>query len=193
MAASWRGIDYFRAVAEPSAKPATEAQLKQRRIFAVAMLWLKPILDLINIGYQSTTTAKTPMNAALSYHMKAAVVELAEDYGIDFSKAIFSKGELLTSFVKEWSSLEDGLFYVKWEDAAESWFAAASDLATYIVYNPVKETFVTFKDVANRADKETLLQLPQTFVGDELHVYLYYVSRDGKQVSTSLYLGKNIL
>jgi len=104
-------------------------------------------------------------------------------------KAIFSVGELLGSFVREMVCLSDQLLYMSWQNVAESIYSAATDRATVIVYNPSKRAFVTFKGEAGRGDMETLLQLPATFAGDEVHAYMYFVCAAGDRVSTSVYLG----
>ncbi len=41
------------------------------------------------------------MNGAVSYHLKEAVVRADGTLRIDYSKAIFSRGELLTSHITE--------------------------------------------------------------------------------------------
>lgn len=186
----WRGIDYMKIVSGPYAKPATQAQLDQRLKFALVSGWLRPLKDLICLGYQFFTGTKTPMNAAISYHLKEAVVQEASGYVIDFSKAVFSRGELLVSFVKELILLLDGLLQIKWEDQAASMFCKATDKATFIVYNPEKKQFVTFQDVAERGNKAVALQLPKAFANDQVHVWMGYVNVAGDNVSTGVYLGE---
>ena len=188
VAASWRGIDYFRSVGE-SDKPASIGQVNQRMMFAVVMAWLKPILQLISIGYQDVKTAKTPLNAAMSYHLKEAVKGSGPDFEIDFSKAILSRGELLNVFVGPLSAQSGARLSMHWENAASSIYSQDSDKAVFAVYNPGKDRFVTFLQVASRGDRQVVLQLPANFVGEEVHVYHFYVSERQNAVSTSLYLG----
>ena len=188
IAANWRGIDYLRSTWEVT-KPASPAQLNQRHRFALAIGWVKPLISLINIGYQSVKTAKTPLNAAVSYHIKHAVVGKAPDFQIDFPKAIFSIGTLQPAVIREISREPEALMYVRWEDQLETIFCAGTDRATFIIYNPEKKTFLSFKDAAMRADGEVMLELPPSFEGDALHLYLFYVRSTGEEVSTAQYLG----
>lgn len=189
IAANWRGIDYLRSSWEVS-KPASPAQLNQRRRFAIAMGWLKPVLAMINIGFQSVKTAKTPLNAAVSYHMKYALVAEAPDFQVDFSKAIFSLGTLLPPVITEISLEPESLVYLSWAAQVAHFFCAGTDLATFIIYNPEKKKFITYKDAAMRADGEVMLELPPDFAGDRLQLYVFYVRSTGDEVSTSLYLGE---
>lgn len=187
IAANWRGIDYLRSNWEVT-KPASAAQLKQRRKFTVSMGWVKPLISIINIGYRSIKTAKTALNAAVSYHMKHALVAVGADFEIDFSKAIFSIGHLHSSVIKELSLLPDGLVYLSWEDRAETLFNAGNDLATFIIYNPKRRRFITYKDAAMRADAEVMLELPPQSRGCKLHLYMFYARNEGDEVSTSVYI-----
>ena len=193
IAASWRGIDYFRSVGEPAGKPASPAQLAQRRILSIVSSWLKPLKALIWIGFQEAKEGRTPMNELVSFMMKEGLVGQGPEMRIDFTKAVFSKGELLVSFVRELIVLAGALLHIKWEDLSSSIFCREDDMATFIVYNPEKEKFVTFERIAARADQEAVLQLPTEFVRDNIHCYMQYVNAAGNRVSTSVYLAKLVL
>lgn len=188
--ATCRGIDYMRGLPDLSGVTATKKQLDQRLKFALVMGWLKPLLSLINIGYQVLTGYKTPMNRAVSYHLTEATTGEGPDYRIDFKKAIFSRGELLVSWILEVLCLVNAVLTIKWENGPVSAFSKANDKASFIIYNPVKQEFVTFPDVAVRAEQEISLQLPVVFAGDQVHGWMQYTNADGDAVSTSLYLGE---
>jgi hypothetical protein len=185
---SYRGIAYMRSLPETT-KPPTEKQLHQRLKFSVITAWLRPILALINIGFQILTGDKNAMNRAVSYHMKEALIDNGQDVEIDFKKAIFSRGELLVSWILEVLTLVSAVLNIKWDNGPESAF----DKASFIIYNPQKEKFVTFKDAAQRQDKETVLQLPKRFAGDTVHAWMQYTNEAGNMVSTSVYLGQIVV
>lgn len=190
MGASWRGIPYFRSVAEPSAVPPSYLQLIQQKKLKVVMGWIKPLLNFINVGYQLYRTEQTPMNAAVSYHMKYALNGDGENFYINFEKGMFSKGVLVAPFIREFSSLGDNSLYVSWKNPPATVLCEGNDLATYIIYNPQKEAFVTFAAYGQRSDREVLLELPSAFENDEVHGYVFYINAAGNEVSTSVYLGK---
>lgn len=189
IASSWRGINYFKGLNSSVSKPATPAQLYQRALLAMVSAWLKPLRDLIWVGFQVFSGTKTPMNGAISFIMTEATIRDADSARLDFSKVIFSRGELLMSIITEVLYLESGSLQVKWRDVAGSVFAKGNDMANFVIYNEAKEKFVTFENITERAVGEVTLRLPKGFKGDELHCYMHYVSLDGKAVSTSIYFG----
>ncbi|WP_285056674.1 DUF6266 family protein [Pedobacter ginsengisoli] len=160
---------------------------------ALVVNWIKPLWSVINLGYQVFKNRKTPLNAAIGYHMKEAVKGEAPDFEIEFSKAIFSVGELLLSLITEMVALGDGMLCIKWNNIAESVYNSGSDRAIFIVYNPDKQQFVSFVYSALRADRQAVLQLPDGFAGDAVHCYLFFASEKGDKVSTSQYLGEVVV
>jgi hypothetical protein len=191
--ASWRGIDYVRGVADTSKVKWSEAQMNQRILFALVVNWIRPLLSIINIGYQVFKKRKTPLNAAIGYHIKEAVKGEAPDFEIEFSKAIFSVGELLMSLITELVALGNALLSISWDSTAESVYSCGSDRAIFIVYSPDKQQFVSFVDSALRADQQVLLQLPDGFAGDGVHCYMFFTNEKGDMVSTSQYLGEMVV
>ena len=187
VASSYRGVDYLRSLPGPSSKQPSPAQVKQRSQFAMVSGWLKPIRDIINIGFQIKNDSRTPMNLAISH----TLIEALDDGKIDFSKAVFSRGTLFISLVTEVTVLSEAALYIKWRDAAYSAYCKAEDKATFVIYNPVKELFVTFEDVAFREEKEVMLQLPTGFIDDNVFGWIHYVNTNESQVSTSVYIGKH--
>lgn len=187
--ASWLGIEYMRSLPRPSNKPPTEKQLMQRYILGMVSGWLRPLKDLITIGFQHFAIGQTAMNAAVSFLLSNSLIREFGQVSIDFSKAIFSRGDLLVSALTEMAILNGQVLYLRWSNAMSSALNNPEDLATFMIYNPAKLLFVTFKDAAERKDTEVMLQLPGNFAGDELHAYMHYVGQGGDRVSSTLYLG----
>lgn len=185
----WRGVDYMKSLPGNVAKPPTDGQLNQRRIFAEVSSWLKPIKELIWVGYQAFDDKKTPMNEAISFNLKNALIADGSNSQIDFPKAIFSRGELLISLIRSILTIARSILVVKWENAPSSALCNDTDLATFIVYNQAKEQFITFQNVVARAAKEVSLQMPKDFAGDAVHCYMHYVNAYSNAVSTSVYVG----
>lgn len=185
-----RGVDYMRSLPEKITKPASVAQQNRRVIFALVVAWLRPLQKLINVGYQVFTGSKTPMNGAVSYHIKEAVVQDGTGFSIDFAKAILSRGELLVSFIRSVLLQMDSTLHITWESGPLSAFCNASDRASFVVYNVNKQKFATFKNVAARSDRAVMLKLPRGYVDDVLHGWMHFVNEKGDQVSTSVYMGQ---
>lgn len=191
---TWRGIEVMRSFNETSTKPASEKQLNQRYIFALVNSWLKPLRDLIWVGFQIFKGTRTPMNGAVSLLLNDAVSgNSRENYAIDFARVVLSRGELLISLVKQVLALIEGILRIEWDNPAANAFCRDDDKATIIVYNAAKQKFVTFEAIAERKDKLVELQLPANFAGDALHSWMYYVNTAGDAVSTSVYLGESVM
>lgn len=189
VAASWRGVEYLRELPGKSGSKGTVRQLEQRFKMTLVSGWLRPLRDIIWLGYPSHDAAKTPMNACIGYHLVHALKQDEEwAWVIDFEKAVFSRGELLVSYVVELVAV-DGLLTVKWLNATASVFSAPDDRATFIVYSVARRQFVTFEEVCKRIDGEVALRLPDVFSRETLHVWMHYVAEEGRAVSTTLYLG----
>lgn len=187
--ASNRGVDYMRSLPQPSKKPPTQAQKNQRLKMSIISGWLRPLLDVINIGYQNFNGVITPMNACVSYHLKNALMTPETTCEIDYSKAIFSRGELLISTVLEITPMPECLLFIKWENASPSLFCADNDQANFIFYNPEKQQYLTFENIANRSAKEASLKMPENFAGDTLYGWMHFVGPGMEMVSTTVYLG----
>ena len=187
---SWRGVEYMRSHGKPNSQPATEKQLHQRYVFAMVTGWLRPLRELIWIGFQVFKGTKTPMNGLVSFILKEAVTGFGKDSRIVFSKVVFSRGELFISLFKEVLWLSGCILNIKWENGPDSAFNKDNDKATFIVYNPVKGAFVTFKNITARSANEVSLKLPKHFKNHTIHCWMHYVSAEGDAVSTGVYVGE---
>jgi len=190
IASSWRGVDYLKSLNRPAVKKRSEAQLLQQDIFAVVTRWLRPLGQLIWLGYQSFRGSKTPMNAAISQVIKDAVLIVDGRPKIDFSKVIISRGELLISWVLDIVLLINQIIHIKWDNAAESSFCKPNDKANFLLYSPDRSEFALYQDQVQRGDKEVQLSLPPDFSESVVHVYMFYANEAGDAVSTSQYLGE---
>jgi len=185
-----RGVNYMRSVPEIKVDKPTEKQIRQRNIMAMISSWLKPIKFIINIGFQSFTGGKTPINEVFSLISKQALIVNGNQVSIDYKSVVLSKGELLPSIVFEIITLIDSFLHVKWRNFNPSIYNSGNDKATFIVYNPSKERFASFVGIADRDAEEADLKLPTDFSGDNVHCWMQYVDVDGIMVSTSTYLGE---
>ena len=184
---SWKGINYMKGLPDFTSTIPTEGQLGQRNKLGMVSSWLKPMKAVIDIGYQSAI-AKTPMNAAVSLVMKTALSGEGVNLEIDFSRVVFSKGELLASWIEEVLVVPAEGLHIKWRNAAASLFCSGDDRATFICYHPGSRTFFTFKDLAFRSDQGVMLTLPLAILADTLHCWMHHVNQKGDAVSTGIYI-----
>ncbi len=185
------GKQFGRSIPKPSKKPPTQGQLNERAKFRIAMNWLKPLGPFINIGYKNGHDNATPLNRALSYHLKEAMLGAGQNYNIDYPKVILSRGELLASWLLEVMPQGNHILYIKWDNPPETLYCHAEDRISMIFYNPEKEQYLTYENVIERSAKEVSLQLEKDFSGDTLHGWMYCVNKGETHVSTSVYLGRH--
>ncbi|WP_316812699.1 DUF6266 family protein [Pedobacter heparinus] len=186
--ASWKGISYFRSLAEPSNKPATEAQLAQRNKVTLFRGFLLGLADIIDHCIQNIEK-HTPMNQALSYNMKNAVAGIYPEQSIAFDQLLFSKGELLGAWLPKAVSTVSHSIDFTWEHGNLTLLCSATDQVTVVVYDPVEQQFCKLENIALRGEKMARLILPETFSGHGVHCYISFYSESGKIASTNEYLG----
>jgi hypothetical protein len=189
--AVWRGVDYMRSLPRKSSKPATEAQLIPRLKMKVVVGFLRSINDLIKIGYQSYKGKQTPMNAAVAFHIDKAITGVYPNLNINFPKVVFSKGRLLRPSAPGVESVTPAKIKFEWLNNAPATGSstAATDMATLLLYNPVKEQFVTAEGVAARSALTFTLDVPAEWIGDDVHAWMSFVGVNRKEVSDSVYVG----
>jgi len=64
-----------------------------------------------------------------------------------------------------------------------------TDQLYVVLYDVEKDTFITFAQLAVRSALKALVDLPEVYAGDNVHVWIFFVSADGKLTSESDYLG----
>jgi hypothetical protein len=187
---NWKGIDYMRSLPKKSSKVASQKQLDQRYRFALINGFVKPLSVLIEKRFQSVTGNLTPMNAAVSYHLKEAITGVSPNFEIDLTKVIFSRGELLGPWLPTALAGTAGKIGFAWQNNAGSSYANADDQAVLLVYNPITREYVVLENAAARTASQVTLTLPATFSGVEVHCWMSYFAADGASAATSVYVGK---
>nr|WP_294901083.1 DUF6266 family protein [uncultured Pedobacter sp.] len=187
---NWRGVDYMRSLPKASSKPATALQSDQRLKFAAVMAFLKPISALVSKGYQAVTGARTPLNAAVSYHVKKAITGISPDFSVDCSKVIFSQGDIAGAWVPAVESTLPASIAFSWQDNTDTGLAESTDKAILLVFNAAKSQYVSLENAGDRSEGEVNLLVPANFSGDEVHCWMAFSTEDGKRMATSVYIGK---
>lgn len=189
--AVWNGVHYMRSLPDVGDDNPTPAQLNVRAKMSLVTKFMKRLKTLINVGYQDFTRGITPMNAATSYHLKNAVTgTTALDYTIDYSKVIFSVGDLLEANNAVVAITAAAKLDFSWVNDAPVGGTAGTDRATVLAYNTDKDKFATLTSAAARSAAAYVLQLPPDWSGDQVHAWISFVSTNGKEVSNSTYIGE---
>ena len=189
VASNWRDIKYLRGVAATSSKTATEAQLTQRAKFTLLFDFLSSFAGAIDLGYKYQYQGRsTAFNLAMSTNMHVIGGTLAA-LSVDYPSVVISKGRLLPAADTDASSKEPGVVDVSWQNLDVATDQGLSDKAVVIVYNPVKKLAIYSTDGAVRGDLKLAMHVPDSFSGDEVHVYLFFSGVAVRKNSQSMYVG----
>ncbi len=182
---NWRSIDYLRSLPKPSNKPASPLQMAQRLKFALAVGFLQPIKDVLNIGFSDANLGKsTGYNQGVRSMLRNSIFGVYPDFEIDFEELELSRGSLNGVF--NLIIAEDTPFNLKvsWESLTNRFNSFADDDVLVLLYNKNKKLFTIYEDVAR--DEEALdIVLSNSFLGDEIVCWVFLIKRDGKTTSNS--------
>jgi len=185
---SWKGISYMRSQAQSVKNPRTDGQLSQRSKFALALDFLKPLTDIVRTGFKLYTNKQTAFNAAMSYTLANAISGDYPDYELNFASTLISRGAL-TSATNGVATSANGSVTVTWGDNTGVGTAKATDKALIAVLNADKGEAVTVSAGEVRSTATQSVSVPADWMGEEVQVYLGFISADAKEVANSIYLG----
>lgn len=187
--AHWRKLDVIKALPRLSGKAPTQQQIEHKQKFAMVTSFLTKAAGLINVGFRSDDTV-TPMNKALAYHLKKAIIGTWPDFAIDMEKFKYSTGSLELPYTVSGEAISDSKIRFVWDRITQQDdLIQPTDTVTVVAYNSDRNTFVKQVAATTRSAGEFELQLPEVFVGDNLHLYISFYSVSKKISSETMYLG----
>lgn len=188
--ASWKTIDYIRSKPLSVKNPQTEKQVNQRTKFNIALKFLQPSLEFIKIGYKNYTNKRSQFNSAMSYILNNAIIGTSPlDFAIDYPLALLSRGSLATALNGTFDVATPGQVEFNWDDNSTDQNANATDKSMLFVFNSDKgQSFFTTAG-PDRTTGTGIVTIPDSFSGDNLELYMGFITEDGELVSNSVYLG----
>lgn len=189
---SWRDISYMRGIPKISKKPKTLKQLEQQARFATAVKFLQPVKDLLNVGFGSQKSGKaTGYNLALKHVLDYAIGGVYPDFVIDYPKAQFAKGSLAAP-VGAAAQAEAGELVVTWSPVLNPFNAYLDDEVTVIIFDPATNIYLSGPMGVTRMQAEMNIPIPAVYLGNTVHVYMFYMTREGR-LSNSVYVGELVV
>jgi len=168
--------------------PRTLGQRSHRSKFAFTINLLKPMTALLRTGWKLYAQNKSAFNAAISYTFANVITGDYPDYGIDPSKVLISRGPL-TPAANATATVADGNIEIIWDDNSEVNTAKPTDKTLIAILNRSENGAITDSAGTERMTGIQTLALPANWSGDKVHVYLGFISEDGREVASSVYLG----
>ena len=189
---SWKDIDYIKGLPKKSNKPATQAQLEQQARFALGVKTLQPITSLLNEGFKGQNSGKaTGYNMALQHFPSQAITGVYPTFAVDYKNMLISKGNLAKPSSVTLAS-DAGTLTISWTVLLSKFGAFSDDEANVLIYNPAKNIYLPAEG-STRGEGELQIALPADFVGDTVHVFLFFINRDGSRKSESVYAGQIVI
>ncbi|MDR0227599.1 MAG: DUF6266 family protein [Flavobacteriaceae bacterium] len=183
------GKQIVRSKPKKSTKEPSPAQISQREKWKLVSSFLTPLKPWFNKYYGEKEKGKTPMNLAMSYHLKEATVRIEEQWGIDFSKVIIAKGILHHVIIAK-VNLTKSKLSIHWKKATtNSPLAKPSDTLTLVVYSISTNSFQVFENIATRETQKAIIKLSTTHQEQDNAIWLFVVNQENNKWSSSTYLG----
>ncbi|HQS06276.1 MAG: hypothetical protein B7X86_07525 [Sphingobacteriales bacterium 17-39-43] len=188
---SWRGINYVKSLPKTSLKPKSEKQLAQQAKFALAVRFMHPVKDLLNIGFRQQHRPATGYNLAIKHTLTQAIIGQYPNYAIDYSKVQYSNGPLRRS---EGVKLigGTGCLVIIWHGDGFRFNSFGDDQVHILIYEPDTNTYLQGPEGVQRMQEAAIIAIPEQFKGKILHTFLFCVSWNG-QVSDTAYAGETII
>lgn len=186
---TWKGIDYLRIKPSSVANPRTEGQVDQRSKFSTVLRFLQPMTDFLRVGFKLYANRMTQFNAAMSYNLNNAITGAYPNFMVDYASALVTRGNLTGAANGAASPPSAASVEVTWTDNSGSGSAQATDKALIVLLNTTRQEAVfTTAGPARSAGTETI-SVPSEYTGEDVEVFLGFISEDGSKVANSSYLG----
>lgn len=190
---TWKGIDYLRIKPSSVANPRTAGQVDQRSKFSTVLQFLQPMTDFLRVGYKLYANKMTQFNAAMSFNLNNAITGAYPNFMIDYSNALVSRGNLTGAANGAMYSPSPGNVTITWTDNSGSGSASATDKTLIVLLNTTRGEAVFTTDGPVRSTGTETIAVPSEYSGEDVEVFLGFVSADGTKVSNSVYLGSQTI
>ena len=190
---NWKGVDYMRGKPGYYVNPQTEAQQNQRAKVGTIVRLLRPMTDILRIGFKKQAVRMSAFNAATSYNMAHAIYGNYPDFEIDYSKVMVSQGKLPVAQNPDVSSPGEGQVAFSWEDNSSDKGAMPNDRAFLVVVEPEKGKVVSVMEGNMRVEGSQVIDLPDGFEGMEVQCYIAFRNARQTDISESKYAGSVVI
>jgi hypothetical protein len=175
------GNTYIRTRPSQYKDKKSTAQLQQRRRFDLVLRFLKPLKDLIRIGFANDAIGRTAFQAAQSYHLKHAINNDDSSICLDYSKTLLCKGAVPLPQVIDVYQKEDRIL-IKWENSSS--YQNNRDALIVAAY---KDGLADFQLTGIIRSKQEFEWKTPLATKKDIHFWLAFRSYKEDDVSDSLY------
>jgi len=172
-------------------KPYTNGELKNQNRMALVNQLLAPVNQFIKVGFQQITAGTTSnyRNFAIKINNPGALNLEGADQVIDYSKAIFSMGNMPVIEDIDIQVNDKGLEF-NWDPNWTLRGMKDSDRVMLLACCPERGTAYFVLDGEKRSSGKDTLEILHFNEKVILHTYVAFIAADRKSVSTSIYTGQ---
>jgi len=188
---SWKGKPYVKSAPGQRTAPLTTKEIANRKKWAMAHAWLKPVTKFVREGFKGYTETVEGFIAAKSYLLKNAFEGDAPDVSINPALVKVSSGELpLPQNIQVTKTGQKELQFT-W-DTKDIEFANRYDQVMLLAYDIKGGYAYTRLTGQLRINGSDTLHI-HAELNTVLHIYLAFVSADRQTRSNSLYMGSILI
>lgn len=191
VAARWKDINVVKNRPAKSSKPATLTQKDQRARFGLGTTFAGKAAEMIAVGFRGVGGNVTPSNIVAQQLLKDCITGTYPDYLLDYPKISLSKdGNLNIGKKLSVQVLPEQIVQVSWVlDTMPGKETDAADQVYILLYNADKHKAIKSGVGLVRGDSPVTIYVPATFIGDQVHCWLFFASVKNKEVSATTYVG----
>lgn len=194
---SLNGVHYLRSLPSGMRQANTPSQLAQRERFGMMVKFLRPMKELISIGFKAEASRMNPFNAAVSFNLRNALSGDQETgFSIDYARVALSLGSRSGMSEAAMESPEASILSLQWADNGTMKGASADDILFLAAFNEAKGDAIVELNLATRQASAALLKLPAEWSGETVHVFAGFLASSvllgtvkPDRISRSQYLG----
>lgn len=185
----WKKTHYVKGLPKKYSKGPSEDQIAQRVKFAMCSKYLKPIKDILNIGYGHKTQNKmSPYNWASRLLLSEWVTGEYPNFVLEFSLMKISSGSMVAlqnvNVVQSANALD-----ITWIATFNPLNCFKDDEVYLIVYNENQDCYFPFMD-GIREDLNYNIDISGFSDNDKFHLWAFCCKRDQTEASKTQYLGE---
>ena len=185
-----KGKNVITGLHYPSSKPATELQVQQQDRFGMLTKVINSISPLIKVGFASYAKRNTAQNTAYAYNYDRVFAAGSLVGSFDFSKLVYSRGDVATPNCASVLRLPGGDLSFSWLAEGESLYNRVSDRASFLAYHEESGLAMMQRDATSRDQLGYVLVLPLAMQSGKVYCYMSFGTENGKLAGDSVYVGE---
>jgi len=184
---TWKGKQVIRQKETTERTNFSALQYRQQLKFSLLMKMLQPLTEFLKEGFSQDPSSMTRFNKAFSLNYRSAITGNYPYFQIDYSQVILGRGKLSGAAKISCTSPSAGLLQCTWVNFGNDYNACPDDKAYLVTYCERLNHWSIQMGAADRALCLCSMHDP-SLSGETLHVYLGFISKDGRRSSDSLYV-----